>query len=179
MDAGAAPWWAAPATSSVVATSRRADDDEGAASSSGAFGCDVRDASTGARRHPRGRDAGASSRPAIGATSSAPASAMDGPTLRAALAASPRIVVNVTASWCAPCERFKPKFADLSGAFPDVAFVSVDVDALDDDAVDALGVETVPTFLLMRDGEEKTRIVGIAHKRPAKPIAAAIRAHLL
>jgi thioredoxin 1 len=55
----------------------------------------------------------------------------------------------------------------------------VDVDALDDDAVDALGVETVPTFLLMRDGEEKTRIVGIAHKRPAKPIAAAIRAHLL
>ena len=75
--------------------------------------------------------------------------------------------------------RFHPKFVDLSAAFPDVAFVSVDIDDVDDAALDVLGVETVPTFLLMRKGKEVERISGVAHKRPARPIAAAIRNHLL
>jgi thioredoxin 1 len=44
--------------------------------------------------------------------------------------------------------------------------------------LETLGVETVPTILLMRGGIEVTRIVGVAHKRPAKPLAAAIRRHL-
>jgi thioredoxin 1 len=44
--------------------------------------------------------------------------------------------------------------------------------------LDELDVETVPTFLLMKNGREVTRVVGVAHKRPARPLAAAIRRHL-
>ena len=54
-----------------------------------------------------------------------------------------------------------------------------DIDALDDATLDMLGVETIPTFLLMRRGNEAARLSGVAHKRPAKPLAAAIRKHLL
>ena len=57
-------------------------------------------------------------------------------------------------------------------------FITVDIDHLDDDVLDELDVETIPTFLLMRGGREVTRVVGVAHKRPARPLAAAIRRHL-
>ena len=165
-----APWWAAPA-SGVVTAPRRPPGDAGSASSSGAYGCDVR------TEHGR-RKRGARPPPRIGATASAPTTAVDAAALRDALAASPLACVNITATWCAPCVRFHPKFLDLSAAFPDVAFVSVDIDTLDDDALDELAVETVPCFLLMRRGREVARLVGVAHKRPAKPLAAAIRRHL-
>lgn len=60
-----------------------------------------------------------------------------------------------------------------------MAFAEVDIDALDDEAADAAAVETVPTFVLVKGGVEVARIVGVAHKRPARPIAAAIKTYLL
>ena len=113
--------------------------DAGSASSSGAFGCDVR------TEHGR-RKRGARSSLQIGSTASAPSTAVDAAALRDALAVSPLACVNITATWCAPCVRFHPKFLNLSASFPDVAFVSVDIDTLDDDALDELAVETVPCF---------------------------------
>jgi thiol-disulfide isomerase/thioredoxin len=51
--------------------------------------------------------------------------------------------VAFTAAWCAPCVRFHPKFLELSAVFPDVAFISVDIDQLDDHTLDTMAVETV------------------------------------
>ena len=147
--------------------------DAGTSSTTGAFGCDVRGA-RGERR--RGNPHARASLPA---EASAPQACVDAASLHEAIWGSHRVIVAFTADWCAPCVRFHPKFLDLSASFPDVAFVSVDIDALDDATLDVLGVETVPTFLLMRRGKEVARISGVAHKRPAKPIAAAIRNHLL
>ena len=164
-----APWWAAPA-SGVVTAPQRPFGDAGSASSSGAFGCDVR------TEHGR-RKRGARSSLQIGSTASAPSTAVDAAALRDALAVSPLACVNITATWCAPCVRFHPRL-NLSASFPDVAFVSVDIDTLDDDALDELAVETVPCFARCAEGATVARLVGVAHKRPAKPLAAAIRRHL-
>ena len=114
----------------------------------------------------------------IASTESSPSRAVDASALRTFVASAPRLCVNSGATWCTPCVRFHPKFADMSAAFPDVSFVTVDIDALDDGILDELDVETVPTFLLMKSGREVTRVVGVAHKRPARPLAAAIRRHL-
>lgn len=190
------PWWAAPAQAipvggataagggDVVAVGTQsmqrgaagvtADIDVGTASAAGAFGCDILEAGG------RGRRRGGNPSPALlPAEAAAPETCVDARGLQLALAASPRVCVAFTASWCAPCVRFHPKYLDLSADFPDVAFVTVDVDVLDDATLDLLGVETVPTFLLMRRGKEVTRLSGVAHKRPAKKLAAAIRDHLL
>lgn len=177
MEAPPSPWWDAPAA--VVPAARRGPlvlvgVDSGENSSSGAFGCDVRDA--------KGRRKVSESKPSahqIGATASAPSTAPDTASLEAALKQCPRLVVNITATWCSPCERFKPKFQDMSSAFPDVAFVTVDIDTLSDSMLDFLAIETVPCFLVVRNGKEVARIVGVSNKRPGKPIAAAIREHLL
>lgn len=170
------PWWDAPAA--VVAAGPKAqrtalvDRDAGEESSSGAFGCDVRDFDGRRKR---------SSTPAqqIGSTSSSASALPDTAALEAALAKCPRLVVNITATWCAPCVRFHPKYMDMSAAFPDVAFVSVDIDTLGDAFLARIQIETVPSFLFFRDGKEISRLVGVAHKRPGKAIAAAIREHLL
>jgi thioredoxin 1 len=45
---------------------------------------------------------------------------------------------NVVKSGANPRVRFHPKFLDLSAAFPDVAFVTVDIDTLDDATLDLL-----------------------------------------
>ena len=163
------PWWEATAAS-VVRGSRPDATDAGETSAAGSFGCDVRGVRRGGAPGPRNN--------LIGATGSAPSFAADASALRAFVASSPRLCVNISATWCAPCVRFHPKFADMSAAFPDVHFISVDIDHLDDDVLDELDVETIPTFLLMRGGREVTRVVGVAHKRPARPLAAAIRRHL-
>ena len=165
------PWWEATAAS-VVRGSRPDATDAGETSAAGSFGCDVRGAGGHRRR------GGTPSSQLIGATGSAPSFAADASALRAFVASSPRLCVNISATWCAPCVRFHPKFADMSAAFPDVLFITVDIDRLDDDVLDGLDVETIPTFLLMRGGREVTRVVGVAHKRPARPLAAAIRRHL-
>jgi len=162
------PWWAAPASGAVV---KPQPGQAYASTAVGAFGCDVRSESA-ARQGWRG------ARPALGSTASAPSIVADAAALRAAIVAAPCTCVNITASWCQPCVRFHPKFVGLSASFPNVAFVSVDINHLDNETLETLGVETVPTILLMRGGIEVTRIVGVAHKRPAKPLAAAIRRHL-
>ena len=174
---GPTPWWEAPAAVVVAGPKAKrtapVDQDTGGESSSGAFGCDVRDFDGRRKR---------SSTPApqmIGMTCSSPSALPDTAALEAALAQCPRLVVNVTATWCAPCVRFHPKYVDMSAAFPDVAFVSVDIDTLEDAFLARIHIETVPSFLFFRDGKEVARLVGVAHKRPAKPIAAAIRENLL
>jgi len=90
-------------------------------------------------------------------------------------------VVAITAHWCEPCVRFEPKFKALAREFGgEVAFATIDVDLLDDEACDALGgVDTVPTFLLFKNGVEVARVVGVAHKRPARAISNAIKNVLL
>jgi len=149
------------------------DKDTGGDSSTGAFGCDVRDRD-GRRKHSVSTPTAQ-----LGATASATSTLPDTAALEAALAQCPRLVVNISATWCTPCVRFHPKFVDMSASFPDVVFVSVDIDTLSDAMLDKINVVTVPCFLVIRDGKEVARLVGVAHKRPGKPIAAAIREHLL
>lgn len=44
---------------------------------------------------------------------------------------------------------------------------------------DLLDIRTLPTFLLLRDGVEASRLEGVPQQRPARALAQAIRQHLL
>ena len=62
--------------------------------------------------------------------------------LRAMGAREKKCAVRFTATWCAPCARFAPKFTALAREFDDVAFATVDVDARAEDALEAFHIET-------------------------------------
>lgn len=40
-------------------------------------------------------------------------------------------MVDFTATWCGPCRMIGPVFEELSGQYPQLIFVKVDVDACD------------------------------------------------
>jgi len=64
------------------------------------------------------------------------------------------VVLDFTATWCGPCQRIAPAYAEMADHYSDRALlVKVDVDELPELAAE-LGVSSMPTFLFFRDGEQ-------------------------
>jgi len=60
------------------------------------------------------------------------------------------VVVDFTASWCGPCKRIAPEFAQLPKKYPQVIFLKVDVDQCQETASEQ-GVSAMPTFIFYRN----------------------------
>ena len=58
-----------------------------------------------------------------------------------------------TASWCPPCKAIAPIFEKLSNDFPDLTFAKIDVDDVQEAAVEN-SIRSVPTFMFF-NGEDK------------------------
>eukprot|EP00934_Nitzschia_sp_Nitz4_P009130 Nitzschia sp. Nitz4//scaffold126_size65214//29425//30203//NITZ4_006155-RA/size65214-snap-gene-0.56-mRNA-1//-1//CDS//3329534686//9120//frame0 len=74
------------------------------------------------------------------------------------------VLIKFTASWCKPCKRIHPYFAQLGYEFKDkgkggVVFVTVDVDDVDDLA-SQYQVAMMPTFVMVRKEGEVARYAG-------------------
>jgi disease resistance protein RPM1 len=71
------------------------------------------------------------------------------------------VVVHFSAGWCRASRKITPVFADLAKKFQNVVFLKVDVDVDEMETVaKEFSVEGVPTFLFMKGGSVKDRVVG-------------------
>jgi len=75
------------------------------------------------------------------------------------VASNSAVLIQFTASWCGPCKMVAPKLEELSRQVPGVVFFKVDIDE-NAEASDAMRVESVPTFLLYKDGKVVAQVVG-------------------
>jgi len=62
-----------------------------------------------------------------------------------ASASQNKVVVDFNATWCGPCKAIAPLFATLSTKFPELTFLSVDVDKCKGVAT-LLNIGSIPTF---------------------------------
>ncbi|PRQ28571.1 putative monodehydroascorbate reductase (NADH) [Rosa chinensis] len=69
------------------------------------------------------------------------------------------IVVHFTASWCMPSVAMNPFFEELASSYPDVQFLTVDVDEVQEVAT-RLDIKAMPTFLVMKEGAQVDKVVG-------------------
>ena len=69
------------------------------------------------------------------------------------------VVVDFNAGWCGPCRMLKPILEELSDARGDYKFVSVDIDANVDLAVQH-NVSSIPCLIVFKNGVECNRSIG-------------------
>jgi thioredoxin 1 len=74
-----------------------------------------------------------------------------------------KVLVDFWAEWCGPCRMVGPALEEIAGDYPDVAFVTLNVDEAPEIAR-RFGVMNIPTILAFESGEVKRRIVGAMAK---------------
>ena len=76
----------------------------------------------------------------------------------------PLIVVDCWAAWCAPCRAIAPIVEELAKEYSGkVVFGKLNVDE-NPETTQRFGVMAIPTLLVMKNGQEVDRVVGIVPK---------------
>ncbi|NDB58867.1 thioredoxin [bacterium] len=70
-----------------------------------------------------------------------------------------KTIYYFTADWCQPCKRTRPIVEELNREQTEAGFQIIDVDD-NPELVKSFSIQSVPTFILIDNGEEIGRIIG-------------------
>lgn len=76
-------------------------------------------------------------------------------------------IIDFWAEWCKPCQKLSPRFEKVSEEIDSVNFGKVDMQE-NQDAGTKLGVRSLPTLVIMKNGEEVSRKSGLMGKSDLK-----------
>jgi thioredoxin 1 len=83
----------------------------------------------------------------------------DAEAVRLAIEQGDLVLLDFWAEWCGPCRSLKPVLADLASRRPDLTILEVDIEQ-NDALAEEFAVQSVPSFLLFKDGACIDRRVG-------------------
>ena len=69
------------------------------------------------------------------------------------------LLVDFWAEWCGPCKSMHPIFSRMAKKYEQVRFARVNVDNSQDIAM-KLNVQSIPTFIMFKDGKIVQQMVG-------------------
>lgn len=76
-----------------------------------------------------------------------------------------KVIKYFSAPWCGPCKMFKPIMKELQSEGVNIEFIDVDVDR--NQAVE-YGVRSVPTCIILNNGEIRDKWIGAIPKQQVK-----------
>ena len=79
-------------------------------------------------------------------------------------------LIDFYAVWCGPCKMMSPVIDEIAVENPDIVVGKVDVDE-NDDLAEKYQVMSIPTILVIKDGEVAETFIGVT---PKENIVAAI-----
>ena len=69
------------------------------------------------------------------------------------------VLCDFGATWCGPCKAIAPFFNSLKEKYPSIKFLKIDIDDYQEIARKHK-IESIPCFILFKDGLEEDRMVG-------------------
>lgn len=70
------------------------------------------------------------------------------------------VLIDFYADWCGPCQVLSPRVENVAKLNPDVKFVKINLDNAENLAIE-YGVMSIPTLVVIKDGKEVKRSVGL------------------
>ena len=74
-------------------------------------------------------------------------------------------VLDFNATWCGPCQNFKPVFKAAAKKYTDVNFISIDVDQMPETS-EAWNISAIPTVIFMKPDGTTERYEGTGQLLP-------------
>lgn len=79
------------------------------------------------------------------------------------LKASLPVLIDFNANWCIPCRMLRPRLDEISTERDDVQIVSININN-EEELARRYGVMSIPCLILIKDGKEVRRSVGLISK---------------
>ena len=69
------------------------------------------------------------------------------------------VVIDFTSAWCDPFNKIAPVFEELSVQYPNIVFLKVDVEEVEEIAIEE-NIESMPTFIFKRNETTIDTLIG-------------------
>lgn len=69
-------------------------------------------------------------------------------------------ILDFYADWCGPCQMMKPVMEEFETAHPEITVRRINIDE-DEALAEQYGVSGIPCLVIVKDGAEVTREVGV------------------
>ena len=69
-------------------------------------------------------------------------------------------LLDFYADWCGPCQMMKPTMEEFEKVHPEIKVTKVNIDE-QEELADKYGVSSIPCVVVLKDGEEVKREVGV------------------